>query len=190
MPDGGWNIYPGGPSEVNATARAYTALKIGGYDPDASGYASAPAAVSWRLGGLQAANSYTKINLSLVGLFPKQYAPTVPPELVLIPGNLLYEMSSWTRAIIVPLSIVQASGVQREAPGGMTVEELYLRGKKLVAAEEGPHFGRVPAGRQSVEAVGAPRLERRPREGDSRMLRNGCSTTCASPKAWAPSIHP
>jgi squalene-hopene/tetraprenyl-beta-curcumene cyclase len=135
LADGGWNIYPGGPSEVNASARAYTALKIGGFSPDHPSMQRARRRVL-ALGGLQAANSYTKINLSMVGLFPKQYAPTVPPELVLIPGNLLYEMSSWTRAIIVPLSIVQASGVQSKAPGGMTVEELYLPGKKLVAPKK------------------------------------------------------
>jgi squalene-hopene/tetraprenyl-beta-curcumene cyclase len=131
LADGGWSIYPGGVSEVNATARAYTALKIGGHDPSHPALERARKRVL-ALGGLQATNSYTKINLSLVGLFPKQYAPTVPPELLLIPGNLLYEMSSWTRAIIVPLSIVQASGVQHEPPAGITVEELYLTGKKLV----------------------------------------------------------
>src|SRR5271163_2486024 len=26
MPGGGWNIYPGGPAEINATVKAYTAL--------------------------------------------------------------------------------------------------------------------------------------------------------------------
>ena len=48
-----------------------------------------------------------------------------------MPGNLLYEMSSWSRTIIVPLSIVQATGVQRRAPAGMSVEELYVPEKKL-----------------------------------------------------------
>src|SRR5262249_21904786 len=28
LPDGGWNIYPGGPSELNATCKAYFALKL------------------------------------------------------------------------------------------------------------------------------------------------------------------
>lgn len=130
LPDGGWNIYAGGPSELNATARAYVALRLGGFEQNH------PALVRARdrvlaLGGLQEANSYTKINLSLFGLFPRQYAPSVPPELVSIPGNLLYEMSSWTRAIIVPLSIVQASGVTRPAPPGFTIDELYAPGVKL-----------------------------------------------------------
>src|SRR3981081_531972 len=33
LPDGGWNIYYGGPSEVNASVKAYFALKLGGYSP-------------------------------------------------------------------------------------------------------------------------------------------------------------
>jgi squalene-hopene/tetraprenyl-beta-curcumene cyclase len=130
LPDGGWNIYAAGPSELNATIRAYVALRLGGFDATNPALRRARDRVL-ELGGLQEANSYTKINLSLFGLFPRQYAPSVPPELVIIPGNLLYEMSSWTRAIIVPLSIVQASGIQRPAPSGFSIDELYAPGVKL-----------------------------------------------------------
>jgi squalene-hopene/tetraprenyl-beta-curcumene cyclase len=80
---------------------------------------------------LQAANSYVKINLSLFGLYPRQHAPSVPPEIVLLPGNVLYEMSSWTRSILVPLSIVQARGSNRRAPAGFTLDELLLPGVSL-----------------------------------------------------------
>ncbi len=131
LPDGGWNIYPGAPAELNATVRAYTALKICGHDAAGRCCVKARERIL-ALGGLQAVNSYTKINLSLFGLFPREFAPSVPPELLLIPGNLIYEMSSWTRAIIVPLSIIQASGVQRPAPAGVTLDELLIPGKKLV----------------------------------------------------------
>jgi squalene-hopene/tetraprenyl-beta-curcumene cyclase len=131
LPDGGWNIYPGGRSEINATVRAYAALKLCGHDPS-SGLLKKARERILALGGLQAVNSYTKINLSLFGLFPREFAPSVPPELLLIPGNLIYEMSSWTRAIIVPLSIIQASGVERPAPKGVTLDELLISGKKLV----------------------------------------------------------
>src|SRR6202166_3476196 len=34
LPDGGWNIYFGGPSELNATVKAYFALKLAGDQPD------------------------------------------------------------------------------------------------------------------------------------------------------------
>jgi len=131
LPDGGWNIYPAGPAELNATVRAYAALKICGHDANSAPLKKARERIL-ELGGLQAVNSYTKINLSLFGLFPREFAPSVPPELLLIPGNLIYEMSSWTRAIIVPLSIIQASNVQRPAPEGVSVDELLIPGKKLV----------------------------------------------------------
>src|SRR4051794_18949944 len=34
LPDGGWNIYPDGASEINATVKAYVALKLAGADID------------------------------------------------------------------------------------------------------------------------------------------------------------
>src|SRR5262250_1912618 len=36
LADGGWNIFAGGPSEVNATVKAYFALKLAGDSPDAA----------------------------------------------------------------------------------------------------------------------------------------------------------
>jgi squalene-hopene/tetraprenyl-beta-curcumene cyclase len=132
LPDGGWEIFTGGGAEVNATARAYAALKLCGYDPADARLARARERVL-SLGGLQAANSYTKINFSLFGLFPRRYTPTIPPEIVLLPGDVLYEMSCWTRSIIVPLSIVQSAGRQHYAPEGVSVEELFDPKKKLTA---------------------------------------------------------
>ena len=60
-----------------------------------------------------------------------QFAPSVPVEITLLPGNVLYEMSSWTRSILMPLSIVQARGANRRAPDGFTVDELLLPGMSL-----------------------------------------------------------
>lgn len=128
--DGGWWIYPGGGAEVNATARAYTSLKLAGVDPESDPMRRARERVL-ALGGLQACNSYTKINLSLFGLYPRKYVPTIPPEIVLVPGDVIYEMSSWTRAIIVPLSIVQAIGAVKPTPRGMDVNELLHPQRKL-----------------------------------------------------------
>lgn len=126
--DGGWNIYEGGPADVNATARAYAAMKIAGVDAGRPAMRRARERVL-ALGGLQSSNSYTKINFSLFGLYPRQHVPSIPPEMLLVPGNFLYEMSSWTRAIIVPLSIVQTLGGQRRTPHNLTVDELLAPGK-------------------------------------------------------------
>ncbi len=68
------------------------------------------------LGGIQAANSYVKVNLSLFDLYPRQYCPSIPPEVVLLPFNLLYQMSAWTRAIVVSLAIVHSANPQRPVP--------------------------------------------------------------------------
>ena len=130
LPDGGFNIYAGGPSEVSATVKAYCALKLAGVSPASKPLRGARERVL-ALGGLQAANSYVKINLSLFGLYPRKHAPSVPPEIVMLPGNVLYEMSSWTRSILVPLSIVQARGANRRAPAGFTLDELLLPGVSL-----------------------------------------------------------
>ena len=46
-------------------------------------------------------------------------------------GNVIYEMSSWSRAIVIPLSIVHASNPQRPVPAGFTIDELYIPGKPL-----------------------------------------------------------
>jgi squalene-hopene/tetraprenyl-beta-curcumene cyclase len=130
QPDGGWWIYPGGGADINATARAYTMLKMCGMDTDSEPMRKAREKVL-ELGGLQSCNSYTKINFSLFDLYPRKYVPSVPPEIVLVPGDLIYEMSSWTRAIIVPLSIVQAVGSHKPTPMGLRVEELLVPHKKL-----------------------------------------------------------
>jgi squalene-hopene/tetraprenyl-beta-curcumene cyclase len=130
LPDGGWSIYRPGPSELNATVRAYTALKLCGTDIEAPEMKKARARVL-ELGGLQECNSYTKINFSLFGLYPRRYVPSVPPEIVIVPGDILYEMSSWTRSIIIPLSIVQALGKTKSTPNGIRVEELLAPRKKF-----------------------------------------------------------
>ena len=83
------------------------------------------------LGGIQAANSYVKINLSLFDLYPRQYCPSIPPEVMLLPGNFLYQMSAWTRAIVVSLAIVHASNPRRPVPAGFNLNEIYKPGVSL-----------------------------------------------------------
>jgi squalene-hopene/tetraprenyl-beta-curcumene cyclase len=129
LPDGGFNIYPQGPSEINASIKAYTALKLGGLAADDPRMAKLRDAILTR-GGLQAANSYVKINLSLFGLFPHEYTPAIPPEGMLL-GNLIYEISSWSRAIVIPLSIVHSMNPQRPVPKGFALDELLVPGVSL-----------------------------------------------------------
>jgi squalene-hopene/tetraprenyl-beta-curcumene cyclase len=134
--DGGFAIYNDGPSDVSASVKAYFALKLAGI-PATSPEMSRLRERILALGGVQAANSYVKINLSFFGLFPREHVPSVPPEMMMMPGRFIYQMSSWTRAIVIPLSIIQSSlastGETKPVPAGFTLEELFLPG-----AEFGP----------------------------------------------------
>src|ERR1700682_5811364 len=123
LPDGGFNIYAKGPTEISATVKAYFALKLAGLPIDDSRLSRAREGILARV-GLQAANSYVKINLSLFDLYPREHCPSIPPELMLLPGKFIYQMSSWTRAIVIALSIVHAHNPRRPVPAGFSLEEL------------------------------------------------------------------
>lgn len=130
--DGGWNIYEGGPPNVSATVKAYFALKLAGYAPQEPELKRARAA-ALELGGVQAANSFTKIYLAFFRQYDWSAVPAIPPEIVLLPEFSyfsIYEMSSWSRAILVPLSIVWAHKPRRPVPHGASIDEIFLGGRK------------------------------------------------------------
>ncbi len=129
--DGGWNIYYDGPSEVNATVKAYFALKLAGHPPAAPWMKEAREA-ALRLGGVPKMNTYAKLYLALLGQFPWGSLPSIPLEFILLPKWFplnLYEISSWTRAMIIPLAILNHLKPTRPLPEGAGLEELYPDGK-------------------------------------------------------------
>lgn len=123
---GGYAIYPGGPADVSVSVKAYFAMKIGGVDPAGEEMTRLRGKIL-ELGGLQAANTYVKINLSFLGLYPREHVPEIPVEIILT-GKLLYRISAWARAILVPLSIVQMLTTGRPLPRGFGLEELHAPG--------------------------------------------------------------
>jgi squalene-hopene/tetraprenyl-beta-curcumene cyclase len=130
LPDGGWNIYHGGPSEINASVKGYFALKLAGYSPDLPFMEEARANIL-RLGGIPRMNTFSKLYLALLGQFPWKYLPTIPVEMVLLPKWALfniYKMSSWSRAMLVPLAIINHFKPTRELPGLKQLHELYPLG--------------------------------------------------------------
>jgi len=128
--DGGWNIFIGGPSEINASVKAYFALKLAGDSPKAPWMQEARANIL-RLGGIPQVNTYGRLYLALLGQFPWDYVPTIPPEIFLLPHWFffnIYEMSSWSRTIIAPLSILNHSKPTRTLPAHLHLHELYPAG--------------------------------------------------------------
>ncbi len=136
LPDGGWSIYLGGPSDLNATCKAYFALKLAGDAPDSPHMSSARATVH-RLGGLEHTNSYVRFYLALVGGVGWELVPAIPPELMLLPNWFylnLYEMSSWTRGIVVPMAILAAVRPDWRLPERAQVDELFCDVSNKAAA--------------------------------------------------------
>jgi len=129
--DGGWPIYNGGPSNISASVKAYFALKLAGYNP------GHPALVRARkkileLGGVIKVNTFTKIYLCFLGQYDYDAVPAIPPEIVLFPNWFwfnIYEISSWSRAILVPLSIVYAKKPFKKIPEAMHIDELFAGGR-------------------------------------------------------------
>ncbi|MBI2821895.1 MAG: squalene--hopene cyclase [Acidobacteria bacterium] len=143
LADGGWDIYPGGPAELNATVKAYFALKLAGDSPEAPHMARARRRVH-SLGGLERSNSFTRFYLALAGVADWEMVPAIPPELLLLPSWSLiniYEMSSWTRAIVVPLMLLYAHRPQWRVPDRFTIDELFCdASRKTVALEQDRKF--------------------------------------------------
>jgi squalene-hopene/tetraprenyl-beta-curcumene cyclase len=126
--EGGWSNYPGGPADVSVSVKAYLALKIAGEDRDSPPMQRARAVIRG-LGGPVRCNSFTKFYLALLGQLPYRHCPAVPPELILLPRWFpvnIYAMSSWTRTILVPLSIMAAHKPVRRLPEGRGIDELFL----------------------------------------------------------------
>lgn len=126
--DGGWPNYPDGPPDVSVSTKAYFALKLAGDSVDAPHMRRA-AEVIRSLGGAEECNSFTRFYLALLGQIPYRNCPAVPPELVLLPRWCyinLYAMSSWTRTIVVPLSIMYAHQPVTPVPEDCGIRELFL----------------------------------------------------------------
>jgi squalene-hopene/tetraprenyl-beta-curcumene cyclase len=133
LPDGGWNIYPEGPSEVNASVKAYLALTLAGFSKEDPILVIARTKIR-KLGGIEKTNTYARLYLALLGQIPWDAVPTIPVEFLLLPRWLpvnLYAVSAWTRAMVVPLAIINHYKPTRVLPVERGISELYLDPTKV-----------------------------------------------------------
>jgi squalene-hopene/tetraprenyl-beta-curcumene cyclase len=127
LPDGGWNIYFGGPSELSATIEAYFALKLAGHPADDARMKKACQLIMAK-GGVEQSRVFTKINLALFGQYSWEGIPSMPVEMMFLPTGFyfnIYEFSSWSRSVIVPLMIIFAQKPQVKLDGFPGIDELY-----------------------------------------------------------------
>ena len=129
--DGGWSVYPGGPSNINYGVKAYLALKLMGWKADDPVMVKAR---EWVLahGGVVECNTFTKIYLCSLGQYDYDAVPAIPPEIVLFPNWFyfnIYEISSWSRGILVPLTILYAKKPFKKLAPEQGIEELFVGGR-------------------------------------------------------------
>ena len=130
--DGGWPIYHGGPSNLSASVKAYFGLKLAGYRADHPALTRARKKIL-ELGGVREVNTFTKIYLCFFGQYDYDCVPAIPPEIVLFPNWFwfnIYEISSWSRGILVPLSIAYAKKPFKKIPAEMGIDELFVGGRE------------------------------------------------------------
>ena len=105
-------------------------MKLAGYAADHPDLARARERL-FALGGIHKINSYSKFYLALFRLYDWGGVPAIPPELVFFPNWFyfnIYEMSSWTRGIVIPLSIVWAKRPKIALPKNGRIDELFPPG--------------------------------------------------------------
>ncbi|MBI2081092.1 MAG: squalene--hopene cyclase [candidate division NC10 bacterium] len=127
LPEGGWAIYPGARSDISATVKAYFAGKLAGVSPEEPWMRRARQVVL-DLGGLPRANVFTKIMLALFGQYPWRQIPCMPPEIVFLPSGApfsLYQMSYWSRTVLVPLLVLFHHRPVKALPPSLGLEELH-----------------------------------------------------------------
>jgi squalene-hopene/tetraprenyl-beta-curcumene cyclase len=126
LPDGGWAQFGGGPPDLSVTCLSYFALKVAGDHQDAPHMRAARATIA-RLGGARRANSYTRYHFAMFGQIGWDEVPAIPPEMMFLPARgqfSVYDMSSWSRTIFVPLSILYAKRALCRLPPERGVREL------------------------------------------------------------------
>ncbi len=126
--EGGWSNFTGGPFDLSVSVKAYFALKLTGINTELPWMKRARKKIL-EAGGAQNCNSFSRFYLALLGEYSYQNCPEVPPELLLLPNWFpvsIYSMSSWTRTILVPLSIFSAIKPAIKLQQSKGIRELFV----------------------------------------------------------------
>jgi squalene-hopene/tetraprenyl-beta-curcumene cyclase len=128
LDNGGWSLWYGDGGNLSTSVEAYQALKMAGLPADDPRLTKARQFILER-GGALATRVFTRINLALFDQVSWDGIPLLPVEFMLLPawsGLSFYELSSWSRATMVPLSIVMAHRPVCPLPPSQGVAELFV----------------------------------------------------------------
>lgn len=143
QPDGGWSLYCGAAGDLSTSVECYLALKMAGQDANSSPMQRARKLILDK-GGVEKTRVFTKIWLAMLGQWDWKGTPYLAPELMLLPNRLplnIYELASWTRATVVPMTIILSQRPVWRVPDEAAINELYANGR-----ERASYSLPVPAG--------------------------------------------
>ena len=145
--DGSWPLYYGGPCDINSTVESYLALKMAGISADREEMVKAREVI-FANGGIPKTRVFTKIFLAMLGQCSWDVTPAVPVEIVLFPNSFpfnIYEMSSWSRGTVVPLSVVCSHRPVYQLEPEKGIAELFRPEDKVEAIQPTGHlFSSLP----------------------------------------------
>jgi squalene-hopene/tetraprenyl-beta-curcumene cyclase len=141
--EGGWSLYEAGATDLSATIKTYFAMKMAGVPVDDPAMARARARIR-AMGGPVKANVFTKILLALFGEYDWNGVPGMPVEIMLLPPPFflfnIYEVSYWSRTVIVPLLIILDRKPVKWLPSERGLDELWPVPREAASLR----FPRVP----------------------------------------------
>ena len=129
LSDGSWNNSRGSEGDLSTTVECYFALKLIGDSPEEEHMEKAAKFVREK-GGVSSSRVFTRIWLSLFGLWDWDQVPAMPPELIYLPSWFpmnIYDFASWARCTIVPLLVVIAERPVHQVPEEKQIPELFVQ---------------------------------------------------------------
>jgi squalene-hopene/tetraprenyl-beta-curcumene cyclase len=131
-PDGAWDVFRDAPNgDINATVEAYAALRSLGHSNDEPALQKALAWIHAK-GGLRNIRVFTRYWLALIGEWPWEKTPNVPPEVIWFPDWFpfsIYNFAQWARATLMPITILSARRPSRPLPPERRLDALFPKGR-------------------------------------------------------------
>jgi squalene-hopene/tetraprenyl-beta-curcumene cyclase len=132
-PDGSWETYyDAANGDINSTVECYAALRAVGMSADDERLVRAR---EWIFdhGGLSGVRVFTRYWLALLGEWPWERTPNLPPEIIANPKWFpfnIYNFASWARATLLPLAVLSARRAVRALPADRRLDELFPEGRE------------------------------------------------------------
>ncbi|WP_316201533.1 MULTISPECIES: squalene--hopene cyclase [unclassified Bradyrhizobium] len=130
--DGSWQIYFNAPNgDINATVEAYAALRSLGHRDDEPALRRAREWIEAK-GGLRNVRVFTRYWLALIGEWPWEKTPNLPPEVIWFPVWFpfsIYNFAQWARATLMPIAVLSARRPSRPLPPENRLDALFPQGR-------------------------------------------------------------